>query len=74
MSLPKQPVPLKEGMSWDMNANYIHIFFHDEPVMTISISEVIAEQARLVALPKEEIVAPTIFDFYKHVFPTSTKG
>lgn len=48
-TLPAPPYPLRQGMNWDLDRNCVFIFDNGQPVMAISISEIIGEARKLNA-------------------------
>lgn len=47
LPLPNPPYPCRAGMSWDMDSNCVFIFDGTEPVMAVSISEIVGELKKL---------------------------
>lgn len=47
---PTPPYPLRPGLSWEMNKDCVFVFDHGEPVMAISIAEIMSEVAKQTQL------------------------
>jgi hypothetical protein len=37
---PVPPYPYRDGMTWDMNGDFLHIFDNGAAIMTISLAEI----------------------------------